>query len=168
MANKKRIIYWDTCIFLAWIFNEPNEPAIVDGIEEIVKQVDANKISLITSVVTRTEVLEGKMDDIAKRRFEDLFKRRNVVMISLDHRISDLSHDIRNYYDIKDIKLSTPDCQHIATAILYEANEFHTLDGSGKKKRGKILPLNGNVMGKHPLKICVPYSDQPNLFTGIK
>ena len=168
MANKKRIIYWDSCIFLAWIFNEQNEAAIMDGIEEIVKQVDQNKLTLITSVVTRTEVLEGKMDDIAKMRFDDLFKRRNVVMISLDHRISDLSHDIRNYYDIRGDKLSTPDCQHIATAILYEANELHTLDGSGKKKKGKILPLSGNILGKHPLKICTPYSDQPSLFSGIE
>lgn len=155
-------------LIFAWIFNEPNEAGIVEGIEEVVKQVDENKLSLITSVVTRTEILDGRMGNIEKSRLDSLFNRRNVVRISVDHRISDLSSEIRNYYDTKGEILGTADCQHIATAIIYRADEFHTLDGSGKKKKGKILPLSGNIMSKFPLKICIPYLDQPSLFSGIK
>jgi hypothetical protein len=64
--------------------------------------------------------------------------------------------------------LSSPDSIRLATAIIFNAEEFHTFDGSGGKKRnGDLLPLSGNVAG-HRLKICVPYADeQGSLLTGV-
>lgn len=168
MANINKKIYWDACIFLAWINDEPNELSVVEGIEEMVQDVDSNRVKLITSVVTRTELLDSRMDSEGRKRFDKLFKRRNVVMINLDHRISDLSHDIRDYHDQKGDKLTTPDCQHLATAIIHDVDAFYTLDGSGKKKNGRLLPLNGNVAGKFKLKILKPHASQTNLFTGLK
>ena len=169
MATGKRKIYWDTCIFIAWFYDEPqSDIAVTEGMEETVKEVDANKITLITSVVTRTELLENRMPSDVKAKYDALFNRRNVVMISLDHRISDLSAEIREYYDAKGTVLGTIDCQHLATAILYGADEFHTLDGSGKKKKGYLIPLSGTIAGKYTLKICKPYSIQGGLFTGMK
>jgi predicted nucleic acid-binding protein len=168
MATTKRVVYWDNCIFIAWLNDEPNEPHIIEGIQHIVKQVDTDKINLITSVVTRTELLENRMSDEARDKFDRLFDRTNVTMINLDKRVADLSHEIRSYYDARGIVLGTPDCQHVATAILYRADEFQTLDGSGKKKKGKLIPLSGTVAGKYPMKICSPYTDQPGLFTALK
>jgi predicted nucleic acid-binding protein len=167
MANINKKIYWDSCIFLAWFYNEPNEPSVVDGIEEMVRDIDNNRAKLITSIITRTELLESRMDDTARARFATLFQRRNVLMINLDHRISDLSHDIRDYYDQRGEKLTTPDCQHLATAIIHKVDFLYTLDGSGKKKKGTLLRLNGVVAGKHALKILKPHACQSNLFTGI-
>ena len=170
MQTTKKKLYWDSCVFLAWIYDEPNEPSIVEGMEEVVRDVDANRIILITSVVTRSEILESRMTPDIKGKFDSLFSRRNVVMIELDHRISDLSHEIRDYYDQREIKLTTSDCHHIATAIKHRADEFQTLDGAGKKKRGKLLPLNGVIAGRYRLKICKPSpsSQQPSLLTIIK
>ena len=156
MATSKPIIYWDTCIFLAWIYNEPHEDGVLDGIAETVKRVDGNKVSLITSVVTRSEILDSRLG-VDKSRLDALFDRPNVVRIALDHRISDLSHDIRDYYDQRSIKIETPDSQHLATAIMYNADEFQTLDA-------KLLARNGLVMDKYPLRICRPFSDQRALF----
>src|SRR5277367_6240872 len=67
------------------------------------------------------------------------FKRRNVVQISVDTRISQRASAIRNYYNQRGTKLTTPDSIHLATAIIYEADEFHTLDGDGKRQRANDL-----------------------------
>ncbi|HEV7747578.1 MAG TPA: PIN domain-containing protein [Pyrinomonadaceae bacterium] len=162
MKTGREIIYWDACIFLAWLQNEPCEPGVMEGIEETVRQVNDNEAVLVTSVMTQTEVLESKMSRDAQTKFENLFKRRNVVWINHDTRIGKLSHDIRDYYDQRSVKLSSPDSIHLASAILYDVSVLYTLDGSGKKKRGYLLPLNGNVAG-HPLKIAKPYKSQLSL-----
>ena len=112
---------------------------------------------------TSTEVLKGKMTDEQRDRFTKLFQRRNVVQVDVTTRVLDLSEKIRNWNP----KISSPDAIHLATAILYEADEFHTTDGGGKRKRaGDLLPLDGNVAG-HPLKICKPQAMQYSLLRGV-
>lgn len=86
--------------------------------------------------------------------------------MDVNPRVSEKSHFIRDYYDQKGIKLSSPDTIQLATAIIFNAEEFHTFDGSGKKRNGDLLPLSGNVAG-HKLKICVPYAQQGSLLTGV-
>ncbi len=52
--------------------------------------------------------------------------------------------------------LTTPDAIHLATAIIYRANEFHTFDEHNEtRKRRALLPLNGNVAG-YPIVVCKP------------
>ena len=165
MASNKYKIYWDTNIFLAWLKGESQEPAVMDGIIEVVQNIRLNKIILMTSVTTRTEVLDATLSEEAQKKFSKLFDRRNVQMINLDHRIADKSHFIRNFYHEKGIKLSTMDCQHLATAIIYRADEFQTLDGSGKRKRpNDLIPLSGNVAG-YKLNIRTPSASQTTMFS---
>ena len=59
--------------------------------------------------------------------------------------------------------IRVPDAIHLASAIQYEATEFHTFDGvrSGVNKGG-LLTLDGNV-GAHRLRICAPKAEQLNL-----
>lgn len=160
MPANKRKVYWDACVFLAWLYDEPNDVGVIEGMEDIVNQVDSGKITLITSIVTRTEILESRMTPEVKKKFDAFFQRKNVVMINLDHRIGDLSHEIRAFYDAQGVVLGSNDCHHLATAIIHDAGEFQTLDGSGKKKKGKLIPLSGMVADKYPLKICAPNTPQ--------
>lgn len=167
MATSKDKIYWDTNIFLAWLKDEPQEPAVIDGIVEVVQKIRRNEIVLMTSVTTRTEILDATLTDEAKKKFSQLFDRRNVTMINVDQRIADKSHFIRNFYYEKGIKLSTPDCMHLATAIIYHATEFQTLDGSGQRKRpNDLIPLSGNVAG-FPLIIRTPSAKQTTMFSNF-
>lgn len=169
MQTGKRKIYWDSSVFLAWLQNEDWGPEIAEGIEEIVRDVHSNKIVLFTSIMTRTEVLESKMPMEAQKKFKDIFNRKNVSTIDVTPRVGDKSHFIRNYYIQRGVDISSPDSIHLATAIVYEADEFQTLDGAGKRKRkNDLIPLNGNVAG-HKLAIRVPESSskQPNLFPKI-
>lgn len=166
MSIGKKIIGWDSCIFLAWLQDEKREIGVMEGIEEVVRKIHSNEVILLTSQMTKIEVLEGRLTSDAQKKFEGVFNRRNCQMVDITSRVSEKSHFIRNYYDQKGIKLSSPDCIHLATAIIHNADEFHTLDGSGRKRNGDLIPLNGNVAG-HKLKICVPYAGQGSLLTGI-
>src|SRR5207248_7737607 len=158
MAEKRKKYYWCSCAFIMWLDGK-GDPQDVDGLEEIVKEVESGRADLFTSAFTRTEVLKGKMTDAQRALFSKLFQRRNVVQVDVTTRVLDLSEKIRNWNP----KISSADSIHLATAIIYEADEFHTTDGGGKRKRaGDLLPLNGNVAG-HPLKICKPQAQQFNL-----
>jgi predicted nucleic acid-binding protein len=131
---------------------------------EIVREVEAGQADLFTSAIIKTEILEGKMTDAQRALFSKLFQRRNVIQVDVTTRVLDLSNHIRNWNP----KISSPDAIHLATAILYEADEFHTTDGGGKRRKraGDLLPLDGNVAG-HPLRICTPRAKQPSLRFGL-
>ena len=159
--------YWDACVLLAWLHDDwAGVPGVMEGIEEMAKTINEGKAVMFTSVATKPEVLDYKLKPRARQMFADLFKRRNVSFVAQDERIGDLSHAIRNHYaqPPRSIVLGTVDCIHLATAILYSADCFYTLDGGGPRKRkADLLPLNGSVMG-HALRIEMP-SGQPNLFS---
>jgi hypothetical protein len=97
--------------------------------------------------------------------FQGFVKRINRV--GVDIKIAALAHDIRNHYtgrraEHADKTLSTPDAIHLATAILYRVDEFHTFDRDGNAKNLGLLPLSGNV-GGHKLTICKPEAKHPEL-----
>ena len=92
-----------------------------------------------------------------------LMKRMNVK--SIDSKIAKLAHDLTDWYAIRPTEynnktLSTPDALHLATAILYRANEFHTFDEDNGRNSLGLLPLSGNVAG-YGLTICKPVAKNP-------
>jgi len=162
MLGKRKKYYWDSCSFIKWL-DEKGDRMDIDGLAEVVKAVENGHAYLFTSELTKTEVLEGKMAAEQSDKFKRLFQRRNVVPVDVTGRVLGLSKQIREWNS----KISTPDAIHLATAIIYEADEFHTTDGGGKRKRGgDLLPLDGNVAG-HNLRICRPKADQYNLLSGV-
>lgn len=163
----KKKYYWDTCSFIAWIDGgKGHPPEVIAGLEQIAKEVTDNEAILCTSAIIQTEILAGKLTVEQATKIENLFKRKNVLQISVDTKISRRASEIRNHYNMKGIKIKTPDSIHLATAIMYEVDEFNTLDGSGERPRpSDLLPLNGDVAG-YPLHIRVP-TGQPGLFTAI-
>ncbi len=168
MPGKKKI-YWDANIFLAWLQDEQQwGTVIMGGIEDTVRKVHNNEIVLFTSFMTQTEVFESKMSQKAKGLWENVFKRKNVKMISGDQRVGALSSFIRDYYNRKSIKIKSPDAIHLATAIIYGADEFHTLDGAGPtKKASDLLRLGAKIAGHYNLLICTPEGPQHHLTSGI-
>ena len=167
MRGNRLLIYWDTSIFLAWAKEEKREPGEMDGVKECVRGVDSGDIILVTSHLTKTEILESKMTIEAQEKLSRLLKRRNVRSVALDGRVGDLSSEIRDYYQILKQtdgrpSLSTPDAIHLATAILYQADEFHTFDEKDSQNSRGLIPLSGNVAG-YNLIICKPKAKQLGL-----
>jgi predicted nucleic acid-binding protein len=162
MPGKRKKYYWDSCVFIRWLDGK-GEPADLDGLAEIVKQVESGLADLFTSAITETEVLKGRMSADQRQNFSRLFQRKNVVRVDVTGRVLQMSERIREW----NAKISVPDAIHLGTAILYEADEFHTTDGEGRRKRaGDLLPLNGNVAG-NKLTICKPQARQGSLLHGV-
>jgi len=128
------------------------------GIEEVVHLADGGEIILITSVITRIEILAGKISDKNMNKYEEtLIDNPNMEEIEVHRDISQVAQKIRSYYKKDGRNISTPDVIHLATAIWANADEFHTFDGYGKKKG--LLDFNGEG-GVDNIKIMIPKAKQ--------
>lgn len=163
MKTGRRKIYWDNTCWLAWLNGEGTDiwPAsVVQGIRDVVAEVEANRAILFTSAITRGEIFEGKLTQDQKDMFTRLMRRRNVIEINADSRIFNKASNIREYHANQKEKrrVMLPDATHLATAILYEADEFQTMDGlkKGGENKRKLIALSGDV-GGHDLKVIQPY-----------
>lgn len=161
MAGASTLFYWDTCLFLAWLNDEDRKSGEMDGVREVIARHRRREVRLCTSVLTQVEVLQSKIPAGLDPLFLDLMKR--ITRISFDTKIATIAHGIRDHYAKAGGKLlTTPDAIHIATAIHYRVDEFHTFDNNGGTKTLGLLPLSGDVAG-HRLKICKPEAKSPQL-----
>ena len=158
-----KLIYWDSCVFLAYFKNEVRPAGEMEGLLDLAKEVDAGKRTLVTSVMTRMEILRSTLTPEQNRKYDLLFKRRNLQEMPIDRRVVALAHDLRDFYQkVGDglPTLATPDAIHLATAIQYQVDVFYTFDGRNEaRKRRGLLPLNGNVAGRS-LTVMRPLAKQ--------
>jgi predicted nucleic acid-binding protein len=163
--NDHGVVYWDSCIFIAWIAGERRSE--MEGIRESVRRIKRNYSVMVTSVITDTEVLDGNMTKEAQAEYGRLMRRANVELIDLDPPIRRLAKSIREFYqrEKRDGRqrgvVTAADAIHLATAINRNVDAFYTLDKGGKDKVS-LLSLSGNVAG-HQLLICVPPVQQLTL-----
>jgi predicted nucleic acid-binding protein len=157
MPKAKPKYYWDANIFLAWLKNEKRKAGEMEGVAEIVWMVDRNQAVIVTSVVSKSEVLQSTLPPSAQKMFSQIFQRPNLVLVDFSDHIADLAGTIRDFYKQQGKKLKLGDAQHLATAIAYQVDEFHTFD------EYDLIPLSGNVAG-HKLIICKPKGTQGILF----
>ncbi len=151
---KGRTVYWDTCVVLSWIKNEQRKPGHMEGVEEAVREIAKGEIGLITSVLTRAEVWDTKLNSTQKNRLDKLFRRTNVAYVPLDFAIAELTSELRDFYHASDFELLLPDAIHLATAIHLDAIEFQTFDGVNTRppknpEKSKAGLLNLDEWGIH-------------------
>lgn len=161
MASGTNIYYWDAAVFIAWFTNEKTRtPAEMAGIQQVVESFDKGTCILVTSMLTKVELLPSKLGATNYAKLTQLWKRKQLQPLDVTERIIDLANEIRSFYAQKGEKVpTTPDSIHLATAITAKVDVFQTFDGTGK--RG-LLKLDGNVAG-HNLAIKVPFVSQTNL-----
>jgi predicted nucleic acid-binding protein len=147
------LYYWDTCLFLAWLKDEERKVGEMDGVRDIIQRMKRRDARVMTSVLTSIEVLSARIPVGMDSLFKDTIKRLNRQ--SVDIRVAQIAHDIRNHYAIAGRSLKTADSIHLATAILYRADEFHTFDE-------QLISFSGNV-GGHKLIVCKPETKSPQL-----
>jgi predicted nucleic acid-binding protein len=158
-TGKRRTFYWDANVFIAWLKGETCwPPSVIAGMNDVAREVTENRAILFTSTLTSTEILQGTLTSAQRTKLAELLQRSNVNQIAADSRITDRASAIREYYNTRGNKIKTPDAIHLATAILYKADEMQTMDGLAAKsnKKTELLALSGNVAG-HNLLIVNPY-----------
>jgi predicted nucleic acid-binding protein len=162
MKIGKRMIYWDACLLIAYIAGEPFwDLEILQGIEDLVEEINTERCILLTSTITLTEIFLGELTVAQKAKLNDVFKRPNLMWADVNTKVADRASSIREHYRSKGINIATPDAIHLATAILYKTDTLYTLDGAGKRCRPHhLLRLNGNVADT-ALKIEKPWRFPP-------
>lgn len=175
-GSNPRAIYWDTCIFLAWLKNEGNSPEEVGGMREHRELFMSRQIRLATSVLTITEILQSSLPDTAREKLLALEGRTNFRYVQASTGVARLAHEIRDYYyrlDDLNATVSTADAFHLASAIVTPGcSELYTLDGRNGHKTDKqgnrtLIPLSGKIAGKHDLKIATPSTGDLSLLDSL-
>jgi predicted nucleic acid-binding protein len=161
MGSGNNRIYWDAAVFIAYFTQEATRTKQeLAGIDQVVEAFDKGNCVLVTSILTKAELLPTRLGRENYARLSDLWKRKLFQPVEVTEAIIDLANEIRGFYAEKGEKVpATPDSIHLATAIKSGVDVFQTFDGG--KKRG-LLQMDGNVAGHH-LAIKVPFVPQGNL-----
>jgi predicted nucleic acid-binding protein len=161
MAGGSSIIYWDTAVFIAYFTQEPTRTKEeLTGIDQVVDAFDKGNCVLVTSMISKVELLPSKLGPANFARLSLLWKRKQFQPIEVTEAIIDIANEIREFYAAAGGKVpATPDCIHLATAIKVGVDVFQTFDGA--RKRG-LLQMDGNVAGRN-LSIKVPFVPQGKL-----
>ena len=160
-------VYFDACIYLAYYRQEIlsyGKPRI-QAIQSMLEENKRGGAKIITSSLTICEVLDRlKQSDLTAEidDFKNRFKFGMQKLIDVEPLISEKAANYRHHYRNNPItmpnrpekpfvNLTTPDAIHLATAVIYECDEFWTLDGlnlsADKHQSIKPLWLNNKVAG---------------------
>ena len=171
MSGTRPTVYWDACVLLSWLLEDLPDDRQAE-LSAMMRMVEGDKVRLLTSAITYTEVLTSPLPD---RRFRERFirfmNRANVLAPHVTIKVAQKAGELRRYYmdhpkgrKDRPLKLSTPDALHLATAILHRADEFQTYDERDGRGTIGLLGLDGNVAG-HRLRVCIPHGEpQKGLF----
>jgi hypothetical protein len=134
MKSGKRIIYWDATCWLAWLYDERDVwPAdVITGLEDVVYEIETDNVILLRSAMMRSEVLVTRLTVDQEVLYQKLLRRHNFQEKDADPRVVDRAGEIREYHRKRKQRVDTPDAIHLATAILYKADESY--DGRAPKR----------------------------------
>jgi|GEM_PF-1710858 len=168
MSGKPKLLYWDTCIFLAWIKMETCWPEdVTKGIEQVVDSWRSGKTIIVTSSLTMLEVLSAQLSVDQKDLLRKVFSQPTLQLVDIDRRISAKASVIRQFYDDRTFHedgslksgriMGIGDAIHLATALSVDRlSEFQTLDGAGKQRKKFALLDLGETVAEARLNIRLP------------
>ena len=131
------LYYWDACVFLAWLQNEPDrETACRDTIE----RAKARQILLVTSALTIAEVLWTKsgpqLTEEKARLLNRFFKRSYIRVVNVDRRIAE---DAQKLVWADGVR--PKDSIHVATAVRRKCSVLETYDTGLLSRSGQYSGL---------------------------
>jgi predicted nucleic acid-binding protein len=148
--------YWDACVFLAWINNEPGRASVVDA---LLRSTRAGDREVVTSVLTITEVAfaaaekQGALSPAELAKIDNLWEPPSPIKLVEVHRL--IAHDARQLMRQgapDGLALKPPDAIHLVTAKRAACEEFLTYDPKLIKYAGMIgLPVREPVSDELPL-----------------
>ena len=153
MTDTTKRVYWDSCIWLGLINEEPGR---VDNCEYLIEEAAKRNVEIWTSSLTRAEVFKVKcsennttLQEQKDKAFEDYLDQDFVVEVAADREIGTFARVLMRKYSPP---LNKPnDAIHLATALIHNLDEFNTYDHADLLKLdGKINKNNGDA-----LTICI-------------
>lgn len=151
--------YWDTCLFIAYLKNSPDEQSALDAVDALIRsaQSPAKDRLIVVSTLVLAEL--RRHPNYIESRYSiirDIFytNRSYVRIVTLTPQIADIASAIGS----ENPALSPADTVHIATALSARVDTLLTLDGlhqHGKRRNRDLLIYNGRI-GNPPLAIRPP------------
>lgn len=161
-GTSRERVYLDSNVIIDWV-SRREEASLKVGVGGLISAICSNKLEAVVSDITRLEILECKSEPTMWRAWTSFRARRNVQVAGCIRSVMDRAVEIRNHYQsIKDqnpsVKRapSTPDCIHVATALIFECPTMYSFDAGRKANDMSPLDMDPIVMGKYPLRIIRP------------
>ena len=128
MADTKKV-YWDSCVWISLINQEAGRVENCQAMEEAAKKCSG---------------VNGQIEGSKDPDFEAFIEQDFVTEVQVDHDIAVVARRLlRSNQQLK----KPADAIHLATAVLYNLDEFHTYDGDNRTQR----PIRGpHTKGKKP------------------
>jgi len=136
-----RRVYWDSCVFLAYLNKEPNRAELIQAVWDEVAEDDDPNSKIITSVVTITEVAHAdyektgkKLDPKVEKILDAMWHDRSVLIIEASPDVMFLARNLMRQVTPTGSVLKPMDAIQLATAQwLHQVNgltisAFHTYD----------------------------------------
>lgn len=158
-GSTKVAYYWETSIFITWFLGGSQHPDVFEALEEIARKVSRNQAQIVTSVLTRAELLESKLPTNAIHTYDAMFQRRNFIEQPIIRSIAEMTSNLRAHFPSLMKSKRMQDALHLSTAVTYSVDEMHTTDGD-------LLKCDGDPMLRG-VRILKPSTPQVGLLTGI-
>lgn len=139
MPDEPPRIYWDACVLLSYINGIAGR---LPTIEELLRQSRAEKVMLLTSVLSHVEVAfatfereQGALDQEVEGQIADLWRPGSpVTAVEFYELIADRARGLMRQAITQGWgSLKPADAIHLATAQQLEVDEFHTYDDDLQK-----------------------------------
>lgn len=159
MPKMRKLIYWDSTVWLSYVNGEPDRLPVIDSILAE-SASDKGKYRLFTSVLTQVEVAFAKseqdgqaLDPDVEDQIDQLWNdTESLSLIEFHEGIGKAARTLMRLCLTIGRSLKAMDALHLATAKFINADEIHTYDA-------KWLGLT-DLLG---IPIKLPTTDQPSL-----
>jgi predicted nucleic acid-binding protein len=145
-------------MWIVYLNGGTEHPDVFERADEIVKLIRRNQVIIVTSVITRAELLERRLGPQKLRVYDEQFARKNVVEQPVTRSVCLRASDYRSHFPTLRKGAKFADAVHLATAVDNNVDELHTTDAED------LLPCNGDSMLRGT-QVIRPVSDKPNLLT---
>lgn len=144
--------YWDSNCFLGWLLEEKDKVA---DLKQVLDQANQDKIHIVTSAFTLTEVLmirgKDKIVEDNKQMVRSFFDKSYIHLMPVYKEQAMIAQDL-----VWDHGVHPKDAIHLASAIFCKVSLFNTYDHGLLNKR----QIN---VDDHQLRIEKPELQQPTL-----
>lgn len=159
-TNQLPQIGWDSCVILDFLDQKAGRYEYVKPIAEEAKK---GKLKIVVSMLAVAEVLHlGSAPPDEQKVISDFFESPFVHREAAGLFVCEIARDIRRNHPV-----DGADSIHLASAVITNTPILLTTDGTGKKKKKPLLPLDGKIKlaNGNPLKIMTPkdYDQMQNL-----
>jgi|SRR6185312_3475172 len=152
MSKKRNVVYcWDSTVLIAWMDEDKTAP--LADIDLVASAIDRKEATLLLPVTAYSEILRAKHTQDQMDKFNAFVSRSNVIPADITLRISLIVEEIRsNGLTARPVrKIKTPDAQFMATALIYKADVFHTLEPTLQNLDGLAIVKGLRISAPKPL-----------------